>query len=237
MRAVLLGAIVSAALIGVPGAQPAVADAVAHYCEPFQEVSRDLCYAINRKTTTRTHSFILHMGEPYFARYRLCVRPPGEQETCREFPVRQMGIYSPRWGGLVEWARNYPRSGAAGPYRVTWLQGGHRLGPPLTFYARLPSYCSASGDVCYGISHAGGSWSLKLTLAARYFTSYGICVRPAGKAKRCKIFAVKKIGANWGGKEFWSHHFPRAPGRYRVTWWQGGSRIGPPLDFTLPLST
>lgn len=239
MRAVVLGAIAAAALVGVPGAQPAGTEAVANYCEPYQEVSRDLCYAINRKTTTRTHSFILFMGEPYFSQYRLCVRPPGKKATCREFPVRQMGIYSPRWGGHVDWARNYPKSGAAGPYRVTWLQGGHRLGPPLTFYTRLPSYCSETGDVCYGISRARGAWSLKLVLAAKYFSSYELCVRPVGKAKRCKMFPVKKtgVGGQWGGKVYWTQHFPRAPGRYRVTWSQGGSRIGPPLDFTLPVST
>ena len=236
MRALLLGAIAAATLVCVPGAQPAEADAVASYCERSRAVARDLCYAINRKTTTRTHSFILGMGEPYFSRYRLCVRPPRESETCRTFRVRQNGVYSPRWGGSVSWEQNYPKRGS-GPYRVTWLEGGQRLGPPLTFYARLPSYCSASGDVCYGISHAGGSWSLKLTLAAKYFSSYGVCVRPVGKAKRCKIFPVRRTGAHWGDKEYWSHHFPRAPGRYRVTWWQGTSRIGPALNFTLPSST
>jgi hypothetical protein len=50
---------------------------------------------------------------------------------------------------------------------------------------------------------------------------------------------VKKtgVGAQWGGNVYWTQHFPRAPGRYRVTWSQGKSRIGPQLDFTLPVST
>lgn len=235
MRAVLLGAIAAAALIGVPGAQSAGSDAVASHCERTSDISRDLCYGINRKTTTRTHSFFLAMGEPYFSRYRLCVRPPRERETCRTFPARQMGVYSPRWGGNVSWAENYPKRGS-GPYRVTWLQDGHRLGPPLTFYTRLPSYCSESLDVCTGVHHAGGAWNLKLILAARFFSSYELCVRPLGKARSCKTFPVKRTGAKWGGKVYWSRHFPRAPGRYRVTWWQGRSRLGPPLNFTLPTS-
>jgi hypothetical protein len=237
MRAVLLGAIAAAALIGVPGAQPSGSDAVASYCERSSDISRDVCYAIGMKRTTRTHDFILFMGEPYFARYRLCVRPPSGRETCRTFPARQMGVISPRWGGDVSWERNYPKRGP-GPFRVTWLQGGQRLGPPLTFYARLPSYCNESGDVCTGISHGDGSWSLKLILAARYFSSYELCVRPLGKERRCTTFPVKKtgVGAQWGSKVYWSQHFPRAPGRCRVTWWQGRSRIGPPLDFILPVS-
>jgi len=232
----LLAAIAAAALVGVPGAQPAAEEAVAHHCAPFgEDLGDEVCYAVNRKRTTRTHAFILFMGGPHFSRYRVCVRPPGDEETCRAARVRQMGVFSPRWGGHVSWEGNYPKRGP-GPYRVTWSQAGRSLGPPLTFYARLPSYCSESGDVCYGISHAGGAWSFKLTLDSKYFPSYGICVRPAGKAKKCKWFAVKQTGANWGGKVYWSQHFPRAPGRYRVTWRQGASRLGPPLDFTLPVS-
>ena len=71
-------------------------------------------------------------------------------------------------------------------------------------------HCSETGDVCYGISRARGAWSLKLeVLAAKYFSSYELCVRPVGKAKRCKTFPVKKtgVGAQWGGKVYWTRHF------------------------------
>jgi hypothetical protein len=238
MRAVLLGAIAAAALIAVPGAQPAGSDAVASHClKPVGEVYRDICYAVGRRRTTGAYEFILFMGDWYFKRYGLCVRPAHAKPTCKVFRVPDVppGTISPRWGGVVSWERNYPKRGS-GPYRVTWLQGGHRLGPPLTFYTRLPSYCNASLDICTGIHHAGGAWNLKLILAARYFSSYGLCVRPLGKAKRCETFPVKKTDAHWGGKVWWSHYFPRTPGRYRVTWWRGRSRIGPPLNFTLPTS-
>ena len=234
----LLGAIAAVALIGVTGAQPAGSDAVASHClKPVGEVYRDICYGVIRRSTTAAHDFSLSMGDWYFTRYTLCVRPARAKPTCKVFRVPDVppGTYGPRWGGVVSWERNYPKRGS-GPYRVTWLQGGHRLGPPLTFYARLPSYCGESGKVCTGIHHAGGAWNLKLTLAAKYFSRYGLCVRPVGKARRCETFPVKKTGAFWGDKVYWTQHFPRAPGRYRVTWWQGRSRIGPPLNFTLPES-
>jgi hypothetical protein len=236
MRAVLLGVIAATALIGVPGAVPSSQEAVASHClKPVGGVNRDICYAVNRVRTTGAHELILFMGDWYFKRYGLCVRPPRAKPTCKAFRVPDVppGTISPQWGDVVSWERNYPNRGA-GPYQVTWLQGGHLLGPPLTFYTQLPSYCSSSGDVCTGIHGAIGSWNLKLILAARYFSSYKLCVRPLGKARRCEIFPVSKMGSRWGSKVWWWWHFPRAPGAYRVTWWQGRSRIGPPLNFTLP---
>ena len=101
--------------------------------------------------------------------------------------------------------------------------------------ARLPSYCSESGDVCYGIFKAGAAYNLRLTLAAKYFSRYRICVRPLGRAATCKSFPVKNPGgAQWGGTVSWERNFPHAPGRYRVTWRRGTNRLGPPLNFTLP---
>jgi hypothetical protein len=100
--------------------------------------------------------------------------------------------------------------------------------------ARLPSYCSPSGDVCYGIQKAGAGYNFRLTLAAKYFSRYRICVRRLGQARTCKSFPVKKTGAQWGGRVSWAKNFRHTPGKYRVTWWQGTNRIGPPLNFTLP---
>jgi hypothetical protein len=57
--------------------------------------------------------------------------------------------------------------------------------------ARLASYCSPSGDVCYGAFNRGGRLILQITTAARYFTRYTLCVtrlpRGAGaaNAQRC----------------------------------------------------
>ena len=100
---------------------------------------------------------------------------------------------------------------------------------------RVASHCSSSGDVCYGIFDNTGAIRFQLTLAAKYFPRYRICVRPLGQKRTCKSFPVRKVGANWGGKVSWQKNFPvRGPRRYRVTWSQHGLRLGPTLSFTLP---
>jgi hypothetical protein len=99
---------------------------------------------------------------------------------------------------------------------------------------RVPSHCSKSGDVCYWIVEAGTGHNLRLTLAAKSFSRYRICVKPQRRAATCKSFPVKKSGAQWGGKVSWERNFPHEPGRYLVTWRQGTKRLGPPLKFTLP---
>jgi hypothetical protein len=100
--------------------------------------------------------------------------------------------------------------------------------------ARAPSYCSTTGDLCYGIQKAGALYNLRLTLAAKYFSRYRICVKRVGRRVTCKSFPVKKRGGQWGGKVNWWKNFPHAPRRYRVTWLRGKNRIGPALNFTLP---
>jgi hypothetical protein len=101
--------------------------------------------------------------------------------------------------------------------------------------ARVKSYCSASGDVCYGIFRSGSVYSFRLTLAARYFSRYRVCVVPLGQSKTCKSFPVKQTGVQWGGKVIWQRNFPvRGPRGYRVSWWQSGRRLGPALTFYLP---
>jgi hypothetical protein len=100
---------------------------------------------------------------------------------------------------------------------------------------RVKSYCSPSGDVCYGIFKTGSVYSFRLTLAAKYFSRYRACVRPLGEQATCKSFPVKKTGANWGGTVVWQRNYPvRGPRGYRVTWRQGTRRLGPPLTFYLP---
>ena len=101
---------------------------------------------------------------------------------------------------------------------------------------RVKSYCSASGDVCYGIFKSGGTYRFKLTLAAKYFARYRICVTPLGEKATCKSFPVKNTGgAQWGGTVVWQRNFPvRGPRGYRVSWRQGTRRLGPALTFYLP---
>jgi hypothetical protein len=97
---------------------------------------------------------------------------------------------------------------------------------------RIASHCSASGDVCYGIFDDRGVIRFQLTLAARYFTRYRICVRPPRGATTCKSFPVKRVGSQFGGAVRWERNFPvRGTGRYRVTWKQGAQALGPGLTF------
>jgi hypothetical protein len=101
---------------------------------------------------------------------------------------------------------------------------------------RVKSYCSQTGDVCYGIFKTGSTYSFRLTLAAKYFQRYRVCVRPLGEQGICRSFPVKKTGAaSWGGTVVWQRHYPvRGPRGYRVTWRRGTHRLGPPLTFYLP---
>jgi hypothetical protein len=98
--------------------------------------------------------------------------------------------------------------------------------------ARIASYCSPSGDVCYGIFDDRGVIRFQLTLAAKYFSRYRICVRPPRGATTCRSFPVKRVGSQFGGAVRWERNFPsRGPGRYRVTWKQGTRALGPGLTF------
>jgi hypothetical protein len=108
----------------------------------------------------------------------------------------------------------------------------------------VATYCSSSGDVCYGIFNRSGKVYLRITTAARYFNRYSLCVRllPPGSgaehAQRCGSFPVlRQGGPTWGSSIDYARQYPiTSPGRYRVTWKLGTGPLGPPLHFRLPLS-
>jgi hypothetical protein len=108
----------------------------------------------------------------------------------------------------------------------------------------IASYCSASGDVCYGILKRSGKVSLEITTAARYFNRYTLCVRrlpPRSTpeyAQRCRSFPViRQSGSTWGSRVNYARQYPLTfAGTYRVTWKLGGSSLGPALRFRLPVS-
>jgi hypothetical protein len=108
----------------------------------------------------------------------------------------------------------------------------------------IASYCSTSGDVCYGIFKRSGELSLEITTAARYFNRYTLCVRrlpprstPA-YAQRCRSFpVVRQGGSTWGSHVNYARQFPLTfVGTYRATWRLAGSALGPALKFRLPVS-
>jgi hypothetical protein len=109
---------------------------------------------------------------------------------------------------------------------------------------RIASYCSPSGDVCYGVFNRAGKVYLRITTAAHYFNRYRLCVRllPASAgggehALRCGSFPVlRQGGGTWGSAVNYARQYPiRLAGRYRVTWGQAATQLGPPLFFRLPL--
>jgi len=107
---------------------------------------------------------------------------------------------------------------------------------------RIASRCSASGDSCYGIfKDRGDVIRFQLTLAAKYYNRYRICVKPLPGSLQpgttCKSFPVKKTGSLYGGAVKWERNFPgQGSGRYRVTWKPGAQDVGPgvSLSFVAP---
>src|SRR5207244_6241879 len=70
--------------------------------------------------------------------------------------------------------------------------------PPLRPASRS-SWCSPSGDVCYGRLRGRGPIRLGLTLAARYFKHYRLCLTGPGASTTCRRFAVhRRRGGTWG---------------------------------------
>jgi hypothetical protein len=109
--------------------------------------------------------------------------------------------------------------------------------PPRT----LASYCSPSGDVCFGVINRSGAVYLELTTAARYFGRYRLCVRPPGGGAdgllRCGSFPVLRRASGWGSSVKYARQYPLVgPGMYSVTWRLGAKPLGPTLHFRLPLT-
>jgi len=109
--------------------------------------------------------------------------------------------------------------------------------------AAVASYCSPSGDVCYGVFKRNGHVSLEITAAARYFTRYTLCVRrirpPGGgaeAAERCGSFPIfRQAFGTYGSRINYAKQYPiTTPGIYRVVW-KAPSALGPALRFRLPL--
>ena len=104
----------------------------------------------------------------------------------------------------------------------------------------IASYCSPSGDVCYGVFNRGGAVHLELTTVERYFGRYRLCVRGPGTGAahflRCGSFPVFRRGSGWGSVVRHARQYPAlGPGTYSVSWRLGAKPLGPTLRFRLPL--
>lgn len=94
------------------------------------------------------------------------------------------------------------------------------------------SYCSPTGDYCYGVQQRDGVWRISLhtfSFRGRVRT----CVTAPDGSRACRRFRVREQrGGIYGFRVRWSRWFPnRGLGRYRVTFAVGGSKIGPGVSF------
>lgn len=97
---------------------------------------------------------------------------------------------------------------------------------------RPQEFCSESGDVCQSTKRVNGVRKLTITLAAKYFSRYKLCVKAPDGATTCKRFKIRDQGSTYRSSVRWRRHFPDAgEGAYTVTWRSGGSRIGARLGF------
>jgi hypothetical protein len=101
---------------------------------------------------------------------------------------------------------------------------------------RLASYCSPTGDLCFGAFRSAGVVRLQITTAARYFTRYRLCLRAPGTGgaglQRCGSFPLFRGARGSGYGSVKLSIFPKTgPGVYRATWRIGSGLLGPTLRF------
>jgi hypothetical protein len=116
---------------------------------------------------------------------------------------------------------------------IAAVAGAVLLAPlPAGANHRPQNYCSESGDVCQSTKKMDGVRKLRITLAAKYFNRYKLCVKAPDDSTTCKRFRIREQGSAYGSTVRWRKHFPNAgEGAYTVTWRNGGSRIGARLGF------
>jgi uncharacterized repeat protein (TIGR01451 family) len=104
---------------------------------------------------------------------------------------------------------------------------------PPSAPAFITSWCSPSGDVCLGRVRGRGPLRLGLTLAARYFKRYELCVTAPDGTSACRRFRVhRESSGRWGSTVRWRRRFPdRGRGTYKATWSTRSGPIGPPISF------
>lgn len=101
----------------------------------------------------------------------------------------------------------------------------------------IASYCSKTGDLCFGVLNRAGAVSLEISTFARYSERYILCVSPPRDARTCKSFPIRRSGGSYGSRVRWHLNFPaRGAGAYSVTWRLKSGPLGPKLTFRLPLS-
>ena len=111
------------------------------------------------------------------------------------------------------------------------------LAPAAFGHHRPMVYCSPSGDVCQSTRKVDGVRVLRITLAAKYFSRYRLCVTDPDDVRTCEEFRIRRSGSVYGSSVRWKRHFPRSgPGAYDVRWQilPGRDRVGRLLGFHVP---
>ena len=104
---------------------------------------------------------------------------------------------------------------------------------PATAQARS-SYCSSTGDVCYGVVPGSSPVKLRISLQGKFFKRYKLCVRGPNGQLDCHRFRIKKqpnglygSTVKVGGKKY-----PfQGKGTYRARWSAGGHSLGPAVTY------
>ena len=95
------------------------------------------------------------------------------------------------------------------------------------------SFCSESGDVCEEVRKKPDDFRFRLSLGAKYFNRYNLCVTAPDGNRECKRFKVRQMNNGiYGGNVSWVKNYtPAGTGAYTVVWKQNGSRLGDKLGF------
>jgi hypothetical protein len=104
---------------------------------------------------------------------------------------------------------------------------------PATALARS-SYCSQSGDVCYGVVKNSSPVKLQIVIAARYFNHYRLCIKaPKNRGTECHRFSIHKAAhGSFASTVVWPKHFKYyGKGTYHASWSTGGASLGPAVAF------
>jgi hypothetical protein len=97
---------------------------------------------------------------------------------------------------------------------------------------RPTTHCSPSGDICQSTTKVNGFRRLRISLAAKYFDRYRLCVRAPDGSWACRVFEIRAQGSTFGSSVRWGVHFPhKGPGPYSVKWSTAGARVGRILGF------
>lgn len=99
---------------------------------------------------------------------------------------------------------------------------------------RPTTYCSPTGDICQSTTNVHGIRTLRISLAARYFTKYRLCVTAPNDTTVCKTFRVHKHGPIWSSSIKWAAQFPPSGhGKYEVMWksMPSNTKVGKILGF------